>query len=289
MEELKPLEWSDRGRVVEHLRRFPPAISEHTFTNLYVWRFHRPIRLVEVEAALLFVGLRDGRRRLFGPPVGPIGAAELLEFLRQAEVESLERLPEAAADELRRAGLRVTPDRDNADYVYLRRDLAELDGRRYHAKKNLVNQCLSSYDCEYCEVTEANLDEAAEMVERWFAEREMDQSVGLAEEYWAIRETLDNYAGLGLRGGAVRIGGRIEALTIGQALSDDTAVVHFEKAIGAYTGLYQLINQWFCRHGLTQFEYVNREQDLGIPGLRRAKKSYQPHHMVDKCAARWEA
>jgi hypothetical protein len=77
----------------------------------------------------------------------------------------------------------------------------------------------------------------------------------------------------------------MQAITIGERLNDSTAVVHFEKAMPGYDGLYQLINQWFCRYGLTEFEFVNREQDLGIPGLRKAKESYHPHHMVEKYVA----
>jgi hypothetical protein len=288
MPEFKPIGLSDRPNVMEYLRRFPPQISEHTFTNLYVWRYHRPLRLLELDGMLLFVDLRTGERQVLGPPCGEADPGEFLGFLREADVRSFQRLPGAAAESLRRAGLRVEPDPNSSDYVYLRQDLAELAGRRYHRKKNMVNRCLASYECEYCGVTEDTLGEVGDMIDRWFAEREMGQSLGLAEEYWAIRETLDRFAEFDLIGGAVRVSGRIEAVSIGEALNENTAVVHFEKAMGLYQGLYQLVNQWFCRHGLADFEFVNREQDLGIPGLRKAKESYLPHHMVDKYSAWWD-
>ncbi|MHC4592842.1 MAG: DUF2156 domain-containing protein, partial [Planctomycetota bacterium] len=276
---------ADRQKVADYLRRFPPEVSEHTFTNLYVWRYHRPIRAVERDGTLIFVELRSGERRVLGPPCGEEDPSVFLGFLQEAGVRSLHRLPESAAESLRQAGLRVEPDPDNADYVYLREDLAELAGRRYHRKKNMVNRCLAAYQCEYCEIEEGLIGEVTDMIDRWFAERELGQSLGLAEEYWAIRETLDRFTEFGLIGGAARIAGQIEAIAIGEALNEDTAVVHFEKAMTGYAGLYQLVNQWFCKHGLAEFEFVNREQDLGVPGLRKAKESYLPHHMVGKYSA----
>ena len=104
----------------------------------------------------------------------------------------------------------------------------------------------------------------------------------------ALREGLDHFEDFGLICGAVRVEGRIEAFSFGEALNENTAVVHFEKAMSGFPGLYQVINHWFCRYGLVEFEFVNREQDLGVPGLRQAKQSYHPHHMVEKFTARWE-
>jgi len=283
--EFKPLELSDRPRVLEYLRHFPPQISEHTFTNLYVWRYHGPVRLAEVGRALVFLELLSGERTVLGPPLGEVDPPALMELLRQAQVESCQRLPASVAQAWQQAGVHVEPDRDNWDYVYLRQDLAELKGRRYHRQKNLVNRCLASHDCKYTPITDECRDEVADMVDRWFAERQMDQSPGLAHEYWALREALEHFDELELQGGAVRIRRRIQAITVGERLNEDTAVVHFEKAMPGYDGLYQLINHWFCRYGITEFDFVNREQDLGIPGLRKAKESYHPHHMVEKYVA----
>jgi hypothetical protein len=285
MAEAKPLELSDRPKVMDYLRRYPPLISEHTFTNLYVWRYHGPVRLVELGGALVFLELRAGERMAIGPPVGPMEPQKLLDVLHEVGVRSCQRLPEQAAELWRQAGLRVMLDRDNSDYVHLRRDLAELKGRRYHRQKNLVNRCLAAYECSYVPITEDCLDELAEMVDRWFAERELADAQGLAHEYWAVREALDHFSEFGLCGCAVRIRKRMQAFTIGERLNENTAVVHFEKAMPGYDGLYQLINKWFCERSLTEFEFVNREQDLGILGLRKAKESYSPHHMLDKYTA----
>jgi hypothetical protein len=98
----------------------------------------------------------------------------------------------------------------------------------------------------------------------------------------AVKTALDNYESLGVVGGTVYVEGKLEAFTLAERLNQDTAVIHFEKANPEIEGLYQVINQWFCQKELGNFKFVNREQDLGIMGLRKAKQSYHPHHMVEK-------
>jgi hypothetical protein len=114
----------------------------------------------------------------------------------------------------------------------------------------------------------------------WCNLRHCELDAGLAAEQRAIAACLENWARFSLIGGAVVVEDRIEAFAIGEKLNPVTAVVHFEKANPELRGMYQLINQWFCRNGLSEYTFVNREQDLGLEGLRKAKESYHPHHMV---------
>jgi hypothetical protein len=284
--ELKPLERSDLDEIRAALRRDPPQISEHSFTTLYVWRHLKPIRWGRVDGSIVLVASRDEEPRLLGPAVGEFDPADYAGLMQQLGVGWAERVPTCAAERLRDAGFTIEPDRSNFDYVYLRRELAELEGRRFHRQKNLVNRCLNSYDCEYVELDAGMRDEVMDMHDRWCADRDCQGSVGLCAEYGAVRETLAHFDAFGLIGGAVRIDGRIEAYSFAEELAPDTAVVHFEKAMTRFDGLYQVINQWFCAHSLARFRFVNREQDMGISGLRKAKKSYNPHHMVEKYIAR---
>jgi len=286
--DLEQLDLSHRRKVTSFFRRFPPQISEFTFTNLYVWRGLRPTYVAEVDGSLLFVEENDGERKLLGPPVGGLAPEELPGLLSELGINGADRLDGAAARSLAGAGVAVKEDRDNADYVYLREEMARLEGRRFHRKKNMVNHCLSAYNCQYVEITPEIADEVMAMQERWGAQRACPENRELCAEHNAIREALTHLDKFGLLGGAVRIDGRIQAFTLGEALNDNTAVIHFEKAMTEFQGLYQVINKWFCEFALGDFEFVNREQDLGIRGLRKAKKSYHPHHMVKKFAASWE-
>jgi hypothetical protein len=200
-------------------------------------------------------------------------------------VDAFLRISERTAAALREAGWRVEADDDNSDYVYLTADLAELKGEKYHKKRNLIQQCLASNDCRYEPLTPDGVSECREMQSRWCAARRCDLDPGLCREYSAIQETFEHYAELELIGGAIRIDGRIQAYAIAEEHGPGTAVWHFEKAMPEIRGLSQLINHWFSRFALSRFEFVNREQDLGIPGLRQAKQSYHPHHMVRKYRA----
>jgi hypothetical protein len=289
MLQFKELTLSDRECVNEQLRRYPPQVSELTFTNLWTWRrMHEPW-WARVDGTMVFAakGGEEGFS-LLGPPVGPADPTDLLDALSDAGVMNGERLDESAAEDLRKTGIPVEKDRDNSDYVYLVEELATLEGRKFHSKKNMVNRCESSYRCEYEQIGPDNIEEVRDMQERWGDRRDCQENRMLCAEHQAIMDALDHYEDFGLLGGAVRIAGTIEAFTIGERLADDTAVVHFEKAMTKYTGLYQLVNYWFCQNELDGFTFVNREQDLGIRGLRKAKESYHPHHMVHKYVACWE-
>jgi hypothetical protein len=288
MKDLHPLELSDRPTVAGYLRRYPPKVSELTFTNLFVWRGSRPIFLTEVQGSIVFMtntNERNGAKKvIFGHPVGeasPVAVASAL----GVEVAGFIRIPEDTANTLRKAGLHVEPDRDNSDYVYRVRDLAELAGRRFHKKRNLIKQCLAAYACQYEPITPELIFECLDMQDRWCQVRQCERDPALCREYIAIRESFAHYEELQLIGGGIRVDGTIQAYAIGEALRPRTAVCHFEKAMPELHGLGQLINQWFAKHSLTQFEFENREQDLGNPGLRQAKESYHPHHMVEKLNA----
>lgn len=288
MIDVKPLNLDSRNQISDFAGRYPPEISELTFTNLFVWRHSRPVFFTCLLDSLVFLvhgkGQGDYPDIVLGAPLGGASAGEVARAFA-GDIAGFVRVPEAAAMDLKAAGFTIEPDRDNADYVYRVKDLAELAGRRYAKKRNLVKQCLEVYECRYERVEADVVSECADMQDRWCRARRCGQTPGLCREYVAVRESFSHWKTLGLVGGAVRINGRIEAFAIGEALRPDTAVCHFEKAMPGFQGLGQLINQWFARYALEGFEFENREQDLGIAGLRQAKKSYHPAHMVEKYTA----
>lgn len=279
---LHPLSLDDRLSVTEYLQKFPPEISEQTFTNLFAWRNTRPIWIDEFKESLLLFSETKTGLALLGNPVGLVSLPEVLKHYG-SRITGAERFPKEKIPDIGLLpGATVIEDRDNADYVYSREDLATLSGRHFTKKRNHINQCLAAYDCQYEIITPETISECLAMQERWCTDRECKIEPGLRGEDQAIEETLLHYGELPLTGGAIRIAGRIEAFTVGEALNPSTAVTHFEKAMPQFQGLGQVINQWFARDNLGKFTYVNREQDLGIPGLRQAKESYSPDHLVEK-------
>ena len=285
MSKIRPLELQDFPLVKAYFRRYPPQVSELTFTNLFVWRTSRPIFVADKEdTCVLLADCREDGCWVFGPPMGKLSSLAAVRSLGM-EIKGFTRIPEDTTKTLRDEGLSIIPDRDNADYVYRVSDLANLAGAKYHKKRNLVKQCLEKYQCQYEEITLKNVSECIEMQDQWCTVRECGRDPGLCHEYNAIRDTFTYFELFNLIGGAIRVNGVIEAYALGEELAPNTAVCHFEKAMPDIQGLSQLINQWFSLRSLRGFEFVNREQDLGIPGLRQAKESYYPHHMVEKFTA----
>lgn len=282
---IRPLDLKDCLLTTNYFRRYPPEISEMTFTNLFVWRHYRPMWIAELEDTIVFLTEAQENSRstkvILGPPIGKLPPVSVVQILG-VEIGGLIRIPEATANVLGEDDFRVTPDRDNADYVYRVIDLANLEGRRFHKKRNLIAQCLREYPCQYEPITPQLIPECVKMQDRWCEVRDCGLNPGLCNEYNAIREVFTHYERFNLIGGAIRINGMVKAFAVGEELGPETAVCHFEKALPEIQGLNQLINQWFAKYSLTGFTFVNREQDLGIPGLRQAKESYYPHYLVSK-------
>jgi len=281
---IRSLTLADRTLVTDFFRKYPPGISEQTFTNLFVWQPSRPVFIAELDNSLIFLvrtAEEEDKYIVYGPPAGPVSIPEIISAFGGSVIGAV-RIPDNDIDDLPAEGFVVTADRDNSDYVYQVSDLAELGGRRYSKKRNLIKQCLNNYSCEYLPITPDLLRECEVMQEHWCSARDCGRHPGLCNEANAIAETFAHFEDFQLIGGAIRVDGTIQAYAIGEELHPGTAVWHFEKAMADVIGLGQLINQWFSRYGLKDFEYVNREQDLGVPGLRQAKESYYPHHMVNK-------
>jgi hypothetical protein len=277
----------DKPLLGSLLKEAQPQISELSFTNLFVWNASEPVQTSEVNETVLIQRrrLRDGKTFL----LPPLGKRALLEVMRSLRALSLEgELPPFYGFAPQQVQLlenefeKVEPDRDDWDYVYLTRDLADLPGDKYHPKRNFISRCLSKYECRYANIGPNEIEDCLQLQTRWCNLRNCSEVQGLEAENTAIKTAFENYERLGIFGGAVYVDDKLEAFTLSEPLNDDTAVIHFEKANPEIEGLYQLVNQWFCQKALGKFKYVNREQDLGIPGLRKAKESYYPHHMVKK-------
>ena len=172
-------------------------------------------------------------------------------------------------------------DRDNSDYIYLTEDLVTLSGSKLHGKKNHLNKFIKTYDFFYEKIREENIDECLKMKEEWAKEKGMEDDE-FRQELHVIDRAFDAYDKFDFRGGLIRIDGKVAAFTFGEPVSSDTFVTHFEKAYEDIPGLYQAINQQFAANELSDYKYVNREDDVGIEGLRRAKLSYKPVMMCDK-------
>jgi hypothetical protein len=185
---------------------------------------------------------------------------------------------------------RFHTDEGSYDYVYLVEDLAELKGKKYHTKKNHVNRFIQENEgYRVVPISEENIPEVTEFVKEWYRKRlERDPNADLTMETVALDRALRHYTELGFEGIIIKVGERIAAMTMAARLTADTFDVNFEKADAELSGAYAIVNYEFARYIRDKYPeiiYLDREEDMGIEGLRKAKESYKPHHLIEKCWA----
>ena len=286
--ESRPLELVDKPLLDPLFARMQPQISEYTFAGLYLFRHAHAYRLSRLADALILFGKGYAGEDYFLPPIGGnIPAALTMLFSTGHELYGADDLFREKF--LRSPELEVVADRDSFDYLYLRRELAELPGNRFHKKKNRINYFTNRHSFAVAAYGPEHRQSCLELLDEWQRVRGEIESPALLPELAATREGLQLAEFLGLAGVVITVDGVPQAFALGERLNDETSVCHFEKAHPLMEGLSQLINREFSRLLFTDCTYVNREQDLGEPGLREAKLSYHPLALVSKYRARMRA
>lgn len=174
--------------------------------------------------------------------------------------------------------------RDDYEYLYLTEKLKNLSGKKYHSKRNHISTFSKNHEWSYETLTPEILPEVFKMADKWTEEMKKitEDSQSIEVENAALKEYLPLMKQLNLRGGCIRVKGEIVAFTFGSPINDRVFDIHVEKALPEYRTAYSLINREFIANELSDFEYVNREDDMGIEGLRKAKLSYHPDILLKK-------
>jgi hypothetical protein len=293
----------DRKLLEEYLNGYAYRTSGLCFTSLYMWReinqftwrrFGEYMCIAaadnldpDMDTSFMFPPLT--RTGSYDPAALRETILEAKEFFESEGEDFLMMLvPFHMIEEFERAmpsEFSFEADRPNFDYVYDKTQLIELKGKKFHGKKNHLNYFLNNYKYEYTELTEDMAPEAMAFI-RAFNERKNLEDAHERElldmEEQAMKDVFLNLGSVGYITGVIRIDGNIEALSIGGLLGRNTVTVHVEKANTEFRGLYQAINNEYCRHLPKDINFVNREEDMGIAGLRKAKLSYQPVKLVEK-------
>lgn len=267
---------------------------EWSIPNLVLWAEYYHMEYATVNHALIIKHSKeDGKIRL----TFPVGLAteeaerEILEleiryFRLIGQEPRLEQIDPAMWEKLERwypGRFRIEWMRDNADYIYERERLVSLAGKKLHGKRNHIKRFQDQNPgWSYESLRDDNIEACIDMAREWCRRNCCIEDDEKEEEFHLVIKALKNYKALHMKGGLLRNETGVVAFTLGSPINPDTFDVCFEKAFSEIQGAYPMINRQFAEHELQEYRYVNREEDLGVPGLRKAKLSYYPDILLEK-------
>lgn len=285
---FKPISLDDMKRYKELHAASGTRASDYSFINLWgwaqehglVWRFSKNLCWIKqtIPATQYWA---------------PIGKWSDIDWSSEKEIISGNEFIRMPAELCRiwkeqiSGQIKCEDSRGQWDYLYRSKDLAALSGSKLNKKKNLLNQFSKKYpEYEYLPLTSKHIDKVLLMQKKWYAENG-SESKSLTAENSVIRRVLNKWDLLpGLTGSFITVKNEVIAYTVGEQLTKDTLVIHFEKGDTGYKGVYQAVNNFFARDNASKFAFINREQDMNNKGLRKAKESYDPADYVKKYTVR---
>lgn len=288
MLDFKCVNAEDFERYNKYRALDPTNASEGAFATMFIWNRYYNMEFAD-NGEFLFIRFNIKNKK--PAYYFPIGKGNLKNALRELEEYSLqkgEQLRFMLVTEENALRLKIETDkafsftsvRDTFDYVYLTENMVKLSGKKLHSKRNHLNYFFENYNFEYVCVTEPQLlEKCAQKAYEWVGSKEKNKN---SFELGAMESYFKHFFDFNQTGAVLIINGEIVAMSFGEKLNDDIALIQIELADENYRGAYQAINKLFCEKEWQNFRYVNREEDMGIEGLRRAKKSYQPEFLVEK-------
>lgn len=289
---FKKLTIKDKPILDKYLKNYQFTTSEYSFTTLLVWRKACDIQYAIYNGVLIIKKKDFKEKYYFMQPIRykKENLKELIDVLKEYKKENnmdylFKDVENSFLDDLK--GIygntaQVEEDSDNFDYIYSKEKLISLSGKKLHSKKNHYNNFIKTYNYTVKDLSESGvIEDCIKLTNKWYEENYNGDRY-LTYELEGIIEVLHNSNELNLKGMAVYVDNKIATFTVGEIVNDDMAIVHFEKGLKDINGIYAFTNKTFVERYLSEVEYINREQDLGIEGLRKAKKSYYPIKLEEK-------
>ena len=282
---------TDKAWVEKAFLKGNTDCCEYCFGNIYMWSDIYDNRILNDNGIFVSADFTD--KPVFCYPIGDgdkkSTIEKLIEYTKNKNIElEFFGMTEKDRDELNflfPGQFNIEETRDFFDYVYKSEDLANLVGRKYHSKKNHISYFEKNFDWKYEPINENNIELCLLLNKHWEGLNLQKNPEEISDESLAIKKALTHYFDLDYEGGVLTIQDEIVAFTFGERLNNNTFCTHVEKAYGNIRGAYQMINREFARQLQDRYEFINREEDTGSEGLRRAKLSYQPHKLVIKYSA----
>ncbi|MFV0545540.1 MAG: DUF2156 domain-containing protein [Bacteroides sp.] len=290
---FKEIQLEDKTLITSFTANGHRRNCDLSFSNLCSWKFLYHTQVALIDGFLAFKFWVNGKL-FYMMPLGEGFIKPVVQRLMQDAQQEQQSFCMLGVCERTRTELEelfpdtfsFSSDRNYSDYLYLRTDLSTLSGKKYQSKRNHVNRFRNTNpDYEYVPITPERIEECLELEAKWCKVNNCDQMEGVGNERQSLTYALTHFQELGLQGGLLRVNGVIVAFTYGMPINGDTFCVHAEKADTTVDGAYAMINYEFANHIPEHYLYINREEDLGIEGLRKAKLSYQPTIILDKYMA----
>ena len=295
LEQFRKPRIEDWKLISSYMHRFPGANCAKSVGNVILWSDFYQVEFRIYKNTLLLRSRTEDTPYYFAFPIGEDEdvrrvIAELIEMAQKDGEKLLFYV--VTQDEFEKMDtwfpgvFEIEYDRNDADYVYEVEKLATLKGKKYQAKRNHINRFYANYEdrWEYEPISKENVTECIEMLHQWYLQKEVAEDAKEQEaEIIVAEKSLTYFDELHFRGGLLRVDGEVVAFCVGGKACHKTFVVHIEKAFAGIQGAYPLINQQFVQNELLgKYEYVNREEDMGLEGLRKAKLSYHPAFLLEK-------
>ncbi|MBQ6847871.1 MAG: DUF2156 domain-containing protein [Clostridia bacterium] len=281
---FRKIELEDKPVLETFLKNSEEISCENTFVNLYVWQkaYNNEIA---IKGETLFIKYGEGDSENFRLPIGgnlEAGLKEIINHCGKYPIfwspinENFASLPRWFTEKYD-----MSPTRDGFDYIYLCEDLALLSGKKYHSKRNHISAFSKKYSWHYEDISDKNIDKIRECAELWYSENadRLDRYALCEKE--GVEEVLSNMEALDVVGGAVFVENKAVAFTLGTPINEKVLDVFVEKALPEYATAYAVINNEFAKRQ-EKYKYLNREDDMGLENLRRAKLSYRPAVILEK-------
>lgn len=282
---LKDLTIESKNEIDSFLK-YKFQLSDLNFTNLLIWSKSENIKYFIEDETLFIKGNYMGKDYYFSPIRKDFDFEKLRSAFRKivSEKTKIIFIPCEYGDVLKDE-FNLVKVRDTFDYIYNQIDLGELKGRKFSHKKNKINQFMKNYNFTYEKISQQNIGEILEFQNKWLINKinsEPEERGILEGENLGIIEILKNYSTLNLRGGVIKVNNKVVGYSIGEKITEDMGVIHFEKGDTDYSGIYQMINKFVAKEEFSDVKYLNREDDFGVEGLRSSKMSYHPIKLLEK-------
>jgi len=285
IDDFKTITLEDKPIFDRHYEKHPPIHSDNVFTTLISWRDYGNYKYALVDDNIITMSHRDGVQFRFSSGKR---SKDLYEQVLKLAKNQESKYPVGLIDlETKNwlsqlyQKLEFVPKREYFDYVYLSLDLAELPGTPFAKIRNRLNKFKKTFNYTVEKISEENMGDIGEFLKRWCLWKDCESDPLLENERRAILYSMSHFFELGLSGISIRINKAIEAIAVYEKMSSDTAIVHYEKGSPDYDGIYKAVNQETAKILRKDFKFIDRESDMDLPGLRKVKMSYRPHHLVE--------